>query len=474
MNFLKTKNPFKSALLFGVLSVLKSGVSLLLLPIFLNYLSPEDYGVVSLVIIYSTIVAVVGSLGLKSALYTFYFDFNNQDMLRKYLSNLFSVHIISFLFIICIHLLIGQNIYEVIFHSNKLSFYNYGLIALLTVLFSVLNNLYFIFLKNGLNLKVYFRYTLVAIFLTAFFQILFITYYNLNIYGLLLGMLIPNVIIFITISLSNTYLFTFKLKKKLLYPSLNYSLKLLPFLLLFAFENQIDKYLIELNLGLKNVGLYTLLIKIFGLLFIALNAIDDGIRPFIYKDLKDGKATINKYFNLYIGFGVLLLVIINTIGYNLEFIIKNTEYLVIQEYFFIGSIAFLLIVPTRFYGLLLVFYKASLKLSYVTSIKVIITVLLMMILIPKYKIYGALYALSISYLINIIVFAFILFKKVNLIPNKKTLIFILLFLIGSYYLNTHIDSPKKILISIIYITVLVYFFARYYIKEGFTILKPKH
>ena len=76
MNFLKTKNPFKTALLFGILSVLKSGVSLLLLPIFVNYLSPEDYGVVSLVIIYSTIVAVVGSLGLKSALYTFFFDFN--------------------------------------------------------------------------------------------------------------------------------------------------------------------------------------------------------------------------------------------------------------------------------------------------------------------------------------------------------------------------------------------------------------
>ena len=66
------------------------------------------------------------------------------------------------------------------------------------------------------------------------------------------------------------------------------------------------------------------------------------------------------------------------------------------------------------------------------------------------------------------------YETIQLLRDKKTLIFILLFLIGSYYLNTHIDSPKKILISIIYITVLVYFFARYYIKDGFTILKPKH
>ena len=125
----------------------------------------------------------------------------------------------------------------------------------------------------------------------------------------------------------------------------------------FAFENQIDKYLIELNLGLKDVGLYTLLIKIFGLLTIGLNALDDGIRPFLYRDLKAGKTTINKYFNLYAGFGILILFIINSIGYNLEYIIKNTEYLVIQKYFFIGSLVFILIIPVRFYGLLLVYYN---------------------------------------------------------------------------------------------------------------------
>ena len=205
MSFLKTKNPFKSTLLFGVFSVLRSGISLLLLPIFLNYLSPEDYGLVSLVVIYSTIVSVVGSFGLKNALHTFYFDFDKKDALREYLSNLFSVHLISFVFIIGIHLLFGHNIYEFIFISNELSFYNYGLIALLSVLFGVLNNLYFIFLKNGVNLKVYFRYTLATIVLTAFFQILFIIHYNLNIYGLLLGMLIPNAVSYTHLTLPTIY-----------------------------------------------------------------------------------------------------------------------------------------------------------------------------------------------------------------------------------------------------------------------------
>ena len=259
----------------------------------------------------------------------------------------------------------------------------------------------------------------------------------------------------------------------MLYPSLNYSIKLLPFLLFFAFENQIDKYLIELNLGLKNVGLYTLLIKIFGLSIIAINAVDDGIRPFIYKDLKEGRETVNKYFNLYIGFGVLVLVLINIIGYNLEYIIKNTEYLVIQEYFFLGSTVFLLIIPVRFFGLLLVYYKESSKLSYITSIKVILLVLLMMFLIPKYKIYGALYALSVSYVVNVLLFGFILFKKVDLLPKIKTFIFIALFLVGSYCIHIYIDSTKKIVFSVIYLVILAFFFIKFYLKDGLTELKSK-
>nr|WP_321236185.1 oligosaccharide flippase family protein [uncultured Psychroserpens sp.] len=473
MSFLKTKNPFKSTLLFGVFSGLRSGISLVLLPIFLNYLSPEDYGIVSLVIIYSTIVAVVGSLGLKSALYTFYFDFNNKAKLREYLSHLFSVHLVSFVLITCIHLVLGDTIYELLFTSNEVSFYNYGLIALLSVFFDVLNSLYFVFLKNEVNLNVYFRYTIGIVMLTAFFQLILITQFDLKIYGLLLGALIPNALIFIIISLSNSYLFRLRFNKKLLYPSLNYSLKLLPFLLFFAFENQIDKYLIELDLGLKHVGLYTLLIKIFGILIIAIKAIDDGIRPFLYRDLKDGKMTTSTYFNLYIGFSVLVLVIINTIGFNLEHIIKNSEYLVIKDYFFIGSMAFLLIVPVRFYGLLLVYYKASLKLSIVTSIKVLFLVVLMLFLIPKYKLHGALYAICISNLINIIVFAIILNKKVNVLPNVKTLMYVFLFIISSYYICSDIATSTNPIVSIGYTVVAIALFAWFYKNDGSRILKSK-
>jgi len=474
MGFLSTKSPLKATMLFGILSILSSGISLVLLPIFLNYLSPEDYGIISLLVIYSSIVAIVGSLGLKSALYTFYFDFDNKEILQKYLGNVFSLHLISFFVIVCIHLLLGNKIYELIFVSDKLTFYNYGLIALLSAFFRVLNSLYFVFLKNEVNLKIFVRYSLSTIILVAFFQLLFVVKYDLKIYGMLLGTLIPNLIIFLFISFSNSYLFTYKFKKKLLYPSLNYSLKLLPFLFLFAFENQIDKYLIELKLDLKEVGLYAFLIKLFGLLIIAMSAMDDGIRPFLYRDLKEEKATSKNYFNLYIGFGVLILVFINTIGFNLDFILKNPEYLAIKEYFFLSSVVFLLIIPVRYYGLLLVYYKASSKLSYITAIKIVVTVLFMLYLIPTYRLYGALYALAISYLLNSILFGIVLAKKMVPFPNLKTILFVIMFLFASYFAHINLQIYSSLPISIVYMISLVGLFILIYYKDGLILFKPRH
>jgi O-antigen/teichoic acid export membrane protein len=247
----------------------------------------------------------------------------------------------------------------------------------------------------------------------------------------------------------------------------------MPFLLFFAFENRIDKYLVELNLGLESVGLYSLLIKVFGLLTIALNAFDDGIRPFFYRNLKESKSLVNKYFNLYFGFGILILTVINSIGYNLEYILKNKDYLVIQEYFLIGSIIFIMIIPVRFYGLVLVFYKESKKLSYLAFIKVTIITILMILLIPKFELYGALYALFFSYLVNIIMFSYILYQKINVIPNWKSLIYLSIFMIGSYLTFQQMESGQKLLYSGVYLAVLMGAFIWLYKKEGYAIIKQK-
>ncbi|NQX85337.1 MAG: lipopolysaccharide biosynthesis protein [Flavobacteriaceae bacterium] len=471
MNYFSSQNPLKSTLLFSVFSLLQFGVSIVLVPIFLNYLTPEDYGVISLVLIYATIVATLSSFGLKSALYTFYFDFDTKVKRHNYLKNIFSAHVLSFIVLGIIHLFLGNQIFNLVFISNEISFFYYGCIALLSNFFALLNSLYFIYLKNEINLKSYFKYTFSTTILTAFLQLFFIVICKLEIYSILLGTLIPHIIIFVFITFHNPFLLSFRLEKELIYPSLKYGIKLLPFLLFFALENQIDRYLIEINFGLKQVGLYAVIIKLFSLVTITLNALDDGIRPFMFNDLKHTKTTANHYFNLYLGFGIFAVVVVTSMGYNLQYIIVNTAYLELKSYLFYGAIVFLLLIPIRFYALLLVFYKDSSKLSYLTCLKVLFMIVLMTVLIPEYQLYGVFYALVLSNLINIIVFALILRKKLLLHLRLLTIIYGSLFIIGSYILHQQLNTTNELISSIIYLIVFTSLFLLIYFKSSYDLLK---
>ncbi len=473
MKFFNFKNPINSTLFFAVFTLLQSSISLLLLPFYLNYISPKEYGIIIMSFAYSNVISTIGPLGLKSALYTFYFDFDKKERLLNYVGNLFTLQFICFFAIIGIHLFLGDIIFSNIFKSNEISFFPYGLMALASTAFTVMNSLYFIFLKNALNLRIFSLYSLLAILLTASLQFVLITELELSIFGFLLGTLIPQVIIFILIYSFNTYIITLSLKEELLYPSVKYSIKLLPFLFFFTFESHVEKYLIESILGLDSVALYTLLIKILGVLIIAINTMDEGIRPFMYRDLKSKKKTLSIYFNMYIGFGILTLAFINAIGYNIQYIFKNTAYYIIKDYFFIGSIAFLLLIPARYYGLVIVYYKDSAKLSYLSLLKVIILIMFMLLLIPVYELYGVLYALIISNTANTLFFAIILRKRVAIFPHVKNLFYIAIFLAASAFMHFNFYATHEFMGSIVYFITLLGSFFLIYLKDSYTVIKPK-
>ena len=471
MKFLTTKNPLSSTIFFGGLGLLRSAVSLIFLPLFLNYLNPEDFGVISLVTLYATLLSIIGSLGLNNALYTFYYDFDDKARLKQYLGHIFSTQFFVFLGLIFLHLPFGELIFENIFQSEEVSFYPYGIIALCTAFFGGFNTMYFVFLKNEINLKAFFYYTIILVVFTASLQFLFIVIYETGILGFLLGILIPNIFVFLIIVFQNRFLISFKFDKTILKPSLNYSFKLMPFLLLFTLESQIEKYFLDIYLGVRSVGLYALLIKITGLLFMALSAFDEGIRPFVYRDLKAQKNTASQYFNLYLGFGVLVLSVVYFIGVNLDYIFTNPEYLEIKSYFFMACMVVFLLIPRGFFAILLGYYKVSAPLSWSTLIKILITIALMMILIPKYEMMGALYALLISNLFSLLFFGIILKKEISIKINLKTTTYIILFLIGTSLIDYKIIPFNQNIQSFIYLLVLSILFFRNYTKDFITLLK---
>ncbi len=78
----KLKKTAKHTLIFGVGGLINRAVAFLLLPLYLTYLRPGEYGALGLMMIVLSLVNVVLPLGIGNALMRSYFDFEERDRPR--------------------------------------------------------------------------------------------------------------------------------------------------------------------------------------------------------------------------------------------------------------------------------------------------------------------------------------------------------------------------------------------------------
>lgn len=397
---------------FASLGFIRPAIQIFLLPLYLIYLTPEDYGLLALVGVFTSILTIFVTLRLDGAVRTFYFDYNeDQNKLWKYISQIFSLIIIIGICTYLILIFLGPALFSSIFESKEITFYPYGILSITGGFLTTFSTVYFIYLKNEVRLKEYFMYSIGMILITIISQLIFVVYYELGVLGILYGQIVASALIFTTLSLRNTNLFTFKFDKAMLLPSIKFAIPLIPFAFLLRFESHFDKLMIERFLGLEKVGQYAILMGIVGLIGILMSAMNNAMRPFLYRSLKEMTNTtsdnVNSFLQFYLLVGALGLSGIILIGTNLEIFTDNEKYLAIRPYFVFAAIASVPLVIVRYFTLIFIYYKKSKDLTVVTIVKAVIMFLLMFLLIPKYEINGAIIAISISYLMNALIFYFL-------------------------------------------------------------------
>ncbi len=408
--FFFEKNALGSFFWFTFLGYIRPAINIFLLPLYLKCISPEEYGILALVGVFTSVAMTFSNLKIDTAVRTFYFDYNhNEQQLWTYLSQIFSFSLFSIILYFVLFLCIGPTLYQLSFESEAIHFYPYGVLSMAAAGFSLCTSIYFVFLKNQLRLKSYASYTLFNIGSTVALQAYFILYLDMGILGILIGTLIPNILVLLGIIIQHPKLITFCFHKHIIVPSLRFAFPLIPVAFLMAFEKQLDKLLLERYMSLGEVGIYAILVSIVGLSNILLTALDNAIRPFLYEDLKElipaNITRISNYRNLYFLVGLIGLSGIIMIGSNFHLFTDNERYLRVRPYFTMACIAFIPFIFVRYYGLIYVFYKKSGSLTLITFLKAIVVVILLLVLVPYWGIAGGIAATLISNIFNQIIFA---------------------------------------------------------------------
>lgn len=468
------KKLFKQTFIYGLATVLPRMLSVILVPLYVDVLKPEEYGVYASLMAFLILGNVLLSYGMETAFFRFLTkDVSNRKIVQS--TTLTSLTISSLVFL-AITLLFRDNIAAA--SDFKTEYVTFGLWILALDALVVLPFVWFranekpmryavikiinVCINLGLNL--FFFLALPKLAANGGFweplwdpnnKVAYVFISNLIASAITLLMLIP---IYIKIGFG----FDSTIWKQMMRYAIPVLIAGIAFGINEAFDRILLKYLLPADVAEIQVGLYAACYKLGMFMTIFVMAFRLGIEPFFFNhsssaNAKETYATITKYFTL---FGCLiLLVVIVYIDLFKQVLIPNSQYWEAVK------IVPLILLANLFLGIyhnLSVWYKVTDRTKYGAYISVfaaVITLVLNYILIPIIGYVGSAIATLVAYG-SMMVLSYLYGRKYYDVPyNVKRLMgFLLLAIVFSgvsfYQFRGNIWLGTALLV--LFIGILVY------------------
>ena len=454
--FKSIQNMFKQTAIYSLGNLSSKLIGLILLPLFTEYLTTAEYGI--LAILEATSHIMIGVLALNLPLAMLRWS-SAEDDSRKMKSIIFTtiVSLALIIFVQLIFLLQSTDFFSQLLFGNK-NYSDYFFFLFLVVAFGVYNGIplniirinekpvYFI-IANTLKFTV--------ILLLNFY---FLVYLKQGVVGIIKSQLIGEIVLFIVtipIVVKNIH---FKFDVQVFKEMLQYGIPLIfstvsTFALSYA-----DRYIIQYYLDSSRVGIYSLGYKIASVLnMLVLQSFQLGFLPIAYKKL--GASDEKRFFSKILTYYTFILVFI-ALGLSLfskeliQLLAQKPEYYAAYSVVPIISLAFVIKGIQYTYALSFHYAKKTIYVAAIIIITALINVGLNFLFIKEFGFMGAAFAMLISTFLMMIL-SYFFGKRIYRIPyeNKKLIILIaagiILFFIGD------LTNEINIFIRLIFKMILI-------------------
>ena len=445
----------KNTSIYTIGRVLPQAASFLLLPVYTNYLSPSEYGIVNSMQVLNGILAVLFTLAIDRSIFRLYFDYETEETRRDFLGTItISLTVISsfvFLFV-----LLFSGYVEQIFKS--IDFYPYYFYAILAAFFSIFSTIPNIYLQLKEKAGQFVILSLIQFALNTGFVLWFVVVEGLGAEGMLKGILYGTLVILPLFAYISFKIINFKFNVQIFKESLSFSLPIIPGIITAWILELSDRLFIERYFDLYDVGIYSLGYKIAGLILVFTTAFNVAYNPVFYKlaNSKDqifAKRQLYNYNNVY---SITIIIAVFFLAFFSKEIIEifaNERYLDAYKIVPLICFAYLISQLTGLFNLMIYQEKKVIKLMYVSFIAAFLNIFLNFLLVPVFGVYGAAYATILSFIV-VFILTWWLARKYYYIPFNWTqisLIFIplLIVVICEYFfleinISTHIRLTIKL------------------------------
>ena len=392
----------KQSLIYGIGTILTRAVTFLLLPLYTNVFTTEEYGIISLAYAFTGFVMIAYRYGMDSALMKYYIDAEGENK-KTYFTTIFSIQTLTSL-IFSLFLFLTAGFFAPIFLGGE-----YKQLMQLVAIILFLDALWMLpmlILRADEKPRQYIAYSLLNVILTMAFNIYLVVFLKMGITGVLIGNIIASGVLLLAtlpIIIEN---FSFKtISRSALQKILKFGLPFFPAGIFTVIMELSDRYLLEWLAGTSAVGLYSAGNKLgmFGLLLVM--GFNMGWTPYFLKKGKDADAPqifakVSTYFLGLVGCFIVLISL--WIDQLVQLRIGNA-YFIGEEFWSSIQVVPIILLGYYFFGLYVlqlpgVFMTKKTKwVPFFRGIGAILTILVNILLIPVFGIIGAASAKAIAF-----------------------------------------------------------------------------
>ncbi len=245
----------KGSLVYGTGSILQRFMGLLLLPLFTRVLSPEDYGIVTLVSLVGVAISGFLTLGTGNSMGILYF--REKDLSKRF-SIIWSNILLmagNGIFCLLIIYLLSPMLSNLIFKTEVYA--NLIVLSLLGNVLTVISDPWLAYLRFEEKAKDHVVLTLISSFLTISLSVYFVLVIKLGVFGLILATPISHGIMLIVNWRVIGSKVPFAIDVKVFKPLLKIGFPSIFGLFAFLLIDYADRQMIERILGLSAVGIYS-------------------------------------------------------------------------------------------------------------------------------------------------------------------------------------------------------------------------
>ena len=451
-------------IVYGISSVLQPAISFLLIPIYTNYFTPSEYGILSLLYVFSAFLVVIFGLGLPQAALRSYYDYDNNIGTKMVISTAFYLLLINGVALITISYFFKEYLSLFLFKTDEYSLHIF--LMSISAAFILFNSLPITVFRAEKKSKIYVSVQIVFFLIQIILTLLFVIIYKLNIISIFLSNVIVSVLQYFTLYFLIIDKIGLVFEQKELKKMLKFGIPLIPTnISAFIFQSS-NRFFLNYFTGQAEVGIYSLSHKfgsVLTILFAQPISLSWPPTFFSIKEKQQQKEIFIKMATYSLAISLWLFLLISLLSYDIINIMANPSYKPAAQY--VPIMAFIAAMWAQ--GKVL-HVGATLKRNTIFGAKLyffgaLISIVSCYLLIPKFGIAGAV----ISNLIAVIILTAIIYyvnpKFINVNLEWKRIIkliicALLIFIIPfNFVLDNIIMNIGLKLLFIISYPIILYF-----------------